>query len=133
MIGLLYSFFQNPEKTVELWYQKFLEQKKEAGRKYPAQMGIIWEIVEILRTVCAFGLQGCDRYNEEWCRFLIYSVCGENLNEYLITMFHSNHVEMVERILVLLKPIGSKEKDNWNSEFADDFTDRWLVNSSEDQ
>ena len=25
-----------------------------------------------------------------------------------------NHVEMVERILALLKPIGSKEKDNWN-------------------
>lgn len=74
-------------------------------------------------------------------------------------MFNSNHVKMVERILKLLKPIGSKEADNWNyfctmlggyswqmfekwdmpetedefTEFADDFTDCLLVNSSEDE
>lgn len=347
-IGLLYLFFQDPERTVELWYQKIIEQKKEAGKGYSSKAVIMWEIDNVLQTVCEFGLQGCDRYimaiakkrdildywfcteeiyyssmlkfveklfflreenlgtellikllekknfnqtelredflhmyckmrriiperveqmrenlqqklvqagyqdlvqqlrqkdqeiltnpyinvyemaeaffenpeetleswldilrdheeemkdelehlslndqnsigkqlteyvleaigtigryrfagvpkclgeNEEWCHYLIYSGCGENLNEYLITMFNSNYVEMVERILELLKPIGSKEKDNWNyfctmlgvyscqmfekwdmpekedefTEFADDFTDRWLVNSSEDE
>ena len=28
-IGLLYSFFQDPERTVELWYQKIIEQKRK--------------------------------------------------------------------------------------------------------
>lgn len=32
LIGLMYSLFQNPEKTVEQWHQKFLENKKKAER-----------------------------------------------------------------------------------------------------
>ena len=32
--GWLYAYFQNPEKIIKLWYQKFLEEKKEAEKNH---------------------------------------------------------------------------------------------------
>lgn len=159
------KFFEDPQGTLETWLEILraheAEMKEELQRMpYPEEDTIGKQlteyVLEAIGTIGRYrfaGVPKCLGENEEWCHFLIYSSCEDNLSEYLATMFDSNHVELVERILELLKPIGSRVESNWNYfctmwgtyswrmfekwdmpeseddflKVADDFTDRWLV------
>ena len=121
------KFFDNPQETLENWLgilRAHEEEMKAELNNPPENMNttvgyyLIEEVLEAIDTVGRYGFAGvpkCLGENEEWCQFLIYSGCGGNLSAYLNTMYNCNHVDMVEHILEILKPIGSKDKEDWNS------------------
>ncbi len=159
------AFLENPEKTLEIWLELLREHEEEMqkelengtlNKENSIGKQLTEYVLEAIGTIGKYrfaGIPKCLGENEEWCHFMIYSGGGENLNKYLNTMFQSNHVEIVERILKLLKPVIGKEKDHWNyfctmlgeysgqlferwdmpeneedfTQLADDFTDRWFV------
>mgnify|MGYP006888225110 CR=1 FL=1 len=49
--GWLYAYFQNPEKIIKLWYQKFLEEEKEAEKNRTVKENIIYDIDELIQFV----------------------------------------------------------------------------------
>lgn len=120
------DFFENPQETLEKWIGilKAHEEAMKGELENPPEneetaIGyyLIEEVLEAIETVGRYGFAGvpkCLGENEEWCRFLIYSGCGGNLSTYLNTMYNSNHVEMVEHILEIMKPVGSADKESWN-------------------
>lgn len=61
-IGVLYSLIHNTEKTMEQWYQKFLEQKKKAVQDSFLKDCLIEEIDDVLFNLTMFGLQDCERF-----------------------------------------------------------------------
>lgn len=159
------AFFENPEKTLEIWLELLREHREEMQKELEdgtlnAENSVgkqlteyVLEAIETIGKYRFTGIPKCLGENEEWCHFMIYSDGEVSLNKYLNAMFRSNHVEIVERILKLLKPIIGKEKDHWNFfctmlgeysgelfekwnmpeneddsiQYADDFTDHWFV------